>query len=162
MTKVRSDTRSRLSSGQTRNTSVLLEVWRGNDSVLSQPLDPHVLPRGCNRLFPHSALPARPIGCAVGMHARATSYGEGSRFTLGWGTHEEHDNTLSYSSDATSELRLSANIYCNHVFAIARHHGVPSTHIAYYNEGYFIISKYCIFRIFTLLIRDMTNYIINP
>lgn len=76
----------------TRNTSVLLEVWRGNDSVLSQPLGPHVLPCGGTTGFPHFVLLPR----IVGAHARATKLGgEGSRFTLGWGTREERDNTLS-------------------------------------------------------------------
>lgn len=77
----------------TRNTSVLLEVWRGNDSVLSQSLSPHVLPRGSTTGSSLTPLPlARPIGRAVGTRARATLVwreikrpGEGSRFTPRWG-----------------------------------------------------------------------------
>lgn len=113
----------------TRNTSVLLEVWRGNDSVLSQSLGPHVPPRGSttgSSLTPLSL--ARPIGRAVGTRARAAlvwreikRLGEGSRFTPGWGVGARARQYITRSSDVASELRLNANIYCNHAFAVARY-----------------------------------------
>lgn len=91
--------------------------------MLSQPLGPHVLP--ATPIPPYAV--ARPIGQVVGARARAARGARcvmvGRTVDLPWGGVRARSVTIHclLLGRRGEWLRLNTNIYCNHVFAVARY-----------------------------------------